>query len=222
MSVPDFQSLMLPSLKALSGGAETPISDVRSRVVASENLSDEDLREMIPSNRQTVFTNRISWAVTYMERAGLVERVGRAVYRLTEEGQRLLRQSPARVDMKVLRRYPAYVAWKSVSTTREESNSKTKSNDSKETPEEALGRAEKEIRKELEHNVLDRIRGADPVFLEQVIIKLLIAMGYGGGDEEMGKVTGRSGDDGIDGIIREDALGLDRTQKGDGPCCLVF
>ena len=211
MSVPDFQTLMLPSLKALSDGAERPISDVRTRVATSESLSDEDLREMIPSGRQPVFTNRISWAVIHMERAGLVERVGRAVYRLTKEGQRLLRQSPERIDMKVLRRYPEYVAWRSVSATRKASNLEAKSNDSEETPEEALEWAEKEIRKQLEHDVLERILGANPVFLEYVIIKLLIAMGYGGGDEEMGQVTGRSGDDGIDGIIREDALGLDEV-----------
>ena len=108
MAVPDFQSLMLPALRALSGGAETPISHVRARVAAAEHLTPEDLRETVPSGRQAVFTNRVSWAVIYMERAGLLERVRRGVYRMAAEGERVLRQNPARIDMQVLRRYPAY------------------------------------------------------------------------------------------------------------------
>ena len=99
MAVPDFQSLVLPSLRTLSGAAETPIADIRARVAESGNLSTEDLREMVPSGRQTVFTNRVSWAVIHMERAGLVERVRHAVYRMTEDGERLTTQNPARIDM---------------------------------------------------------------------------------------------------------------------------
>ena len=211
MAVPDFQSLMLPSLQALAGGAETPIADVRARVAEREDLSTEDLREMVPSGRQTVFTNRVSWAVIYMERAGLVERVRRAVYRLTDEGERLMRKDPTRIDMNVLREYPKYVAWRRVSTPREESKSKTKPTDSTDTPEEALEHAAQQVRRELEYDVLDRVRKTEPAFLEQVVIDLLIAMGYGGGDSAMGQVTGRSGDGGIDGTIREDALGLDEV-----------
>ena len=211
MAVPDYQSLMLPSLKALSGGEETPIAEVRSRVAKSENLSDEDLREMVPSGRQTVFTNRVSWAVIYMERAGLVERVRRAVYQLTDEGARLLRKDLGRIDNNMLRQYPAYNAWKSVSKDREESIAQTKSSDPTDTPQEALERAARQVRGELEYDVLERVRKAEPAFLEQVIVDLLIHMGYGGGDAAMGQVTGRSGDGGIDGTIREDALGLDEV-----------
>ena len=211
MAVPDYQSLMLPSLKALSGGEETPIAEVRSRVAESENLSAGDLREMVPSGRQTIFTNRVSWAVIYMERAGLVERVRRAVYRLTEEGERLLRKDLSRIDNNLLRQYPAYNAWKTMSSPPEESDPKPKSSDSTDTPQEALERAARQVRGELEFDVLDRVRKAEPAFLEQVVVDLLIAMGYGGGDAAMGQVTGRSGDGGIDGTIREDALGLDEV-----------
>ena len=212
MAVPDFQSLMLPSLRALSGGAETPLADVRARVAANENISAEDLREMLPSGRQTVFTNRVSWAVIYMTQAGLLERVRRAVYRLTEEGERLMRDDLARIDKHVLRGYPAYVAWRSGSTpSQKQSNLKTKPSDSTDTPEEALEFAAHQVRRELEYDVLDRVRKAEPAFLEQVVIDLLIAMGYGTGDAAMGQVTGRSGDGGIDGTIKEDALGLDEV-----------
>ena len=212
MAVPDFQSLMLPALQALSSGAETPISQVRARVAAAESLTPEDLHESLPSGRQAVFTNRVSWAVIYMERAGLVERVRRGVYRMAVEGKRLLRQEPTRIDLKVLRRYPAYREWKAESTSKAaKTDSSVEPNESLDTPEEVLERAAIQLRRELEIDLLRRMRNAEPVFLEQVVIDLLVAMGYGGGDPAMGRVTGRSGDGGIDGTIREDVLGLDEV-----------
>ena len=211
MPVPDFQALMLPALEALSDGDETSVSAIRNRVAESEKLTLEDVRELYPNSRQPVFTNRISWAVIFMERAGLVERVRRAVYRLTEEGKRLLAQSPAQVDLDVLRTYPAFLERpKNANTpsTRKDIAS-SPPGEATYTPEEALDRAARQLRAALETDVLDRVREAPPSFLEQVVIDLLIAMGYGGGDALMGRVTGRSGDGGIDGVIKEDALGLD-------------
>lgn len=108
MPVPDFQSLMLPALKAFASGEETPLSKVRERIAAAEGLTAHDVQEMLPSGRQRVFGNRVSWAVIYMERAGLVERVRRGVYRLTEDGKRLLSRTPSRIDMDLLGGYPAF------------------------------------------------------------------------------------------------------------------
>ena len=213
MAVPDFQSLMLPALQALTDRAETPLADVRSRIAVTENLTAEDLREILPSGRQSVFTNRVSWTIIHIARAGLVERVRRGVYRLTDDGEKLLRQKPVRIDMSVLREYAAYREWRSASTPPEErSGSWTPPDESTtDTPEEALDRAAQQVRGELEYDVLDRVCKAAPEFLEQVIIDLLIAMGYGGGDAAMGQVTGRSGDGGIDGTVKEDTLGLDEV-----------
>ena len=212
MPVPDYQSLMLPVLKALADGTERPISEVRERVAAAERLTPDDLREMLASG-QPMFTNRVSWAVIYMERASLVERVRRAIYRLTEEGKRLLAQAPARVDLDVLRTYPDYVAWlKKANAPATRNDAEPISPDeSTNTPEEALHRAVQQLRDALEADVLDRVRKAVPAFLEQAVVDLLIAMGYGGGDAAMGRVTGRSGDGGIDGTIKEDTLGLDEV-----------
>lgn len=213
MPVPDFQSLMLPALMALADGSPTPIGEVRDRVAASEGLTPEDVREMLPSGRQSVLVNRVSWAVMYMERAGLLERTKRGVYRLMPEGERLLSRMPARIDMAVLREYPGYAEWKKQapkpSAGQEAAHSQADA--LKETPEEALDRAAGELRSALEAEVLQRIREAAPAFLERVVVDLLIAMGYGGGDAAKGRVTGRSGDGGIDGTIREDALGLDEV-----------
>ena len=213
MPVPDFQSLMLPALKALSGGVETPVAELRARIAAAEGLTPEDMRKMHPSGRHSVFANRVAWAVIYMARAGLVKRVRRGIYRLTEEGDHLLRKSPTRVDTELLRTYPAFKEWKTPATTVGPADDAglAQSDEPADTPEEALHRAARELRSALEADVLDRVRNAGPAFLERVVVDLLIAMGYGGGDPAMGRVTGKSGDGGIDGTIREDALGLDEV-----------
>ena len=112
MPVPDYQSLMLPTLKALTDGVETSISELRARIATAGGLTQEDVSEKLPSGRRTVFANRVGWALLGLDRAGLVQRVRRAVYRLTTEGGRLLAREPARVDDDVLRTYPAVVEWK--------------------------------------------------------------------------------------------------------------
>ena len=213
MPIPDFQSLMLPALKAFAGGGEPPLSEVRERVVAATGLSAEDVREMLPSGRQTVFVNRVSWAVIYMERAGLLERVRRGVYRLTQEGEGLLAREPSRIDLNLLGEYPDYAAWSQRANALPPGEDTASRQDEaiSETPEEALDRAARQLSSALEADVLHRVRSAAPAFLERVVVDLLIAMGYGGGDSAKGRVTGRSGDGGIDGTIREDALGLDEV-----------
>ena len=108
MPVPDFQALMLPALRALGGGEEVPVAEVRKRVAAAERLTPEDIQELLPSGRQAVFTNRIAWALAYMTQAGLVERVRRGVYRVATQGTQLLDQAPAQIDTKLLEGYPAF------------------------------------------------------------------------------------------------------------------
>ena len=148
-----------------------------------------------------------------MERAGLLERVRRGVYTVTTEGGQLLSRAPARVDIRVLRKYSAYLMWSKKANTPSSGKVTTPMQPAgaEVTPEEALDRAVKQLRDALEVDVLDRVRKAAAAFLEQVVVDLLIAMGYGGGDAAMGQVTGRSGDGGIDGTIREDTLGLDEV-----------
>ncbi len=213
MPVPDYQSLMLPALEAFADGRKQPISQVRKRIAAAKGLTAEDVQEMLPRGRQTVFVNRVSWAVIYMARAGLLERVRRGVYRLTQEGKRVLSRNPSRIDLNLLEEYPDFAEWK------QQANSPPSGKDVEsrqnaeisDTPEEALERAAEQLRSALEADVLHRVRDTAPAFFERVVVDLLIAMGYGGGNAKMGDVTGRSGDGGIDGTIREDALGLDEV-----------
>ena len=205
---------MLPVLKSFSeGDAETPLKEVRKRVAAAEQLTEDDLAAMLPSGTQRVFNNRVAWAVIYLERAGLLMRVRRGVYRMAPEGEQVLGQAPTRIDMEFLGRFPAYAAWRKAGnkTQTKEQNGNKATKDSAETPEEALESAAQQLRDALELDLLKRVRSSEPAFLEQVVLDLLVAMGYGGGDPSMGRITGRSGDGGIDGTIREDTLGLDEV-----------
>ena len=216
MAVPDFQSLMLPVLKALADGGEVSVSEVRARLIITEKLTDKDAYEKFPSGHQPVLTNRVSWALKHMAEAGLHERVSRGVYRLTIDGGRLLAQSPPKIDLKLLRQYPLYREWADATnwTKPLSSNKKIASGQGitqTDTPDETLDKVIRQLRKTLQTDVLNWTRKARPAFLEQVVIDLLIAMGYGGGNASMGQVTGRAGDGGIDGTVREDALGLDEV-----------
>ena len=210
MPVPDFQSLMLPTLKAFAGGADTSTTEVRQRVADAEGLTPEALHELLPSGNVTKFANRVAWALVHLQKAGLVEKVQRGIYRLAAAGEQLLVQSPTRIDMPLLRHYPAYVAWRKAPSQKQDS-APTRADDAVDTPEEALDHAAAQLRQALEADLLDRVRAAPSTFLERVVVDLLIAMGYGGGNAARGRVTGQAGDGGIDGTIREDALGLDEV-----------
>lgn len=194
---------MLPALKAVSGGKDTSVRVVRERVAAAERLTEDDLREMLPSGQQSKFINRMSWVFNYLTRAGLLERVRRGVYRVTDKGRQVLAKPRKRIDVRFLRQIQENDGGIRVPISSPDQPQST--------PEEALEAAHQQLTGELTADVLDRLRKATPSFLEQVVVSLLIAMGYGGGDPAMGRVVGRAGDGGIDGTIKEDKLGLDEV-----------
>ncbi|MDE0153174.1 MAG: hypothetical protein OXN23_04810 [Gammaproteobacteria bacterium] len=168
MPIPDFQSLMLPTLKAFNASEEMPLSEVRKQIKDAEGLSAEDIREMLSSGRQTKFANRVNWAVIYMERAHLLARVRRGVYRLTQEGKRLLVQAPLRIDINLLEeKYPDFAEWRQRANTLPRGKDEgAKQNDNIiETPEEVLERVAQQLRSELEADVLSRVRDAESSFL---------------------------------------------------------
>jgi restriction system protein len=210
MAVPDFQSLMLPVLRAVADG-EIAAADLRSRVADDLRLAEADLAEMLPSGRQTTFANRTAWANVFLQRAGLLEKVSRGVYRITAGGRKVLTERPERLDMRFLERYPGYVEWRQRSAAIKpiggESARETEPQD--QTPEEQIETSYTALTSALQSDVLERVREMPPAFFERLIVDLLIAMGYGGGRAEMGQAIGRAGDGGIDGMIKEDALGLD-------------
>jgi restriction system protein len=186
---------------------------MRERIARELGLSDSDLAEMLPSGRVTTFANRVSWANVYLQRAGLLEKVARGVYRISEDGRGVLGEAPKRIDMRFLERYPAYVEWqrRSAAGAAPDANVPRALSpaDNGATPEEQIERSHTALVAALEADLLDRVREKPPEFFERLIVDLLVRMGYGGGRAEMGKAVGRTGDSGIDGIIKEDALGLD-------------
>ncbi len=212
MTVPDFQTLMLPVLRAIGDAETSRPPEVRERVANYCRLSAEQLAERLPSGRQATFENRVAWANVYLQRAGLIETVKRGVYRITTRGRAVLEAPPDRIDRHFLRRFPEFTAWRE----REAATSENGSSDpspagvaADQTPQEAIELAVQALDQELRVSLLARIRQLSPEAFERLILDLLVAMGYGGGRAEMARQTQRSNDDGIDGVIKEDALGLD-------------
>lgn len=214
MSVPDYQSLMLPLLKyAQMRDSEVTTNEAVDFLAKELNLTEEDLREMLPSGTQFTFANRVGWAATYMKKAGLLEPTRRGYYRITERGRELLAKNPAVINVKLLEKYPEFLEFtkpKGTRTRNRESITEAKSiTDSAATPSEALEAAYENLRYELADELLAKLKATSPAFFERVVVELLVKMGYGGSRADAGRAIGRSGDGGIDGIIKEDKLGLD-------------
>jgi len=211
MAVPDFQTLMLPVLRAVA--SQDTISSVELRKVVADvvRLSADDLAEMLPSGRQSTFANRVAWANVFLQRAMLIEPVKRGVYRATTRGREVQRAEPTRIDMKFLEQFAEYRNWRNLDERGVETKGRIDAQESVSTttPLETIEHAIQAIDNELRTALLARIRKLDPVAFERLILSLLVAMGYGGGRAEMARQTPRSNDDGIDGVIKEDALGLD-------------
>jgi restriction system protein len=209
MPVPDYQSVMLPLLKfAEERNAEISTNDAVEALAARLGLSDDELKEMLPSGVQRTFVNRVGWASTYMKKAGLLEPTRRGYYRITPRGKELLRQKPKAINVKLLKQYPEFLEFQRLKGTR--SNEKPETLEiSKATPSEALEAAYENLRDELMDELLGKLKQSSPSFFERIVVELLVKMGYGGSRADAGKAVGKSGDGGIDGIIKEDKLGLD-------------
>lgn len=212
MSVPDYESLMLPLLRALEDGAEHAVRDLREKLAIELKLSDADRRELLPSGKQSVFANRLGWAKTYLEKAGLLRSVRRGVYVVSEAGKQVLLANPTEITNVMLGKYPAFRAFVDggVDDGSEGAPLVPQSVvESKATPQEQLEAAYRELRRQTERELLDFTLKVSPGFFEHLVVDLLVTMGYGGSVEDAGRALGRSGDGGIDGLIKEDTLGLD-------------
>ncbi len=216
MAIPDYQTLMLPVLKVAGDGQEHRIGDAVNQLARDFGLTEEEQQQILPSGKQATFANRVGWAKTYLVQAGLLEATKRAHFKITDRGKKSLAEGPPRIDVEYLSQFAEFVQFKErgrlpgteASTNVAETPSVPLQ---AETPDELLRSTVKQIETALKKELLDRILAAPPVFFESLIVALLLAMGYGGSREEAGKIVGRSGDGGIDGVIDQDALGLDRV-----------
>ena len=208
--IPNYQVFMLPVLKAASHGAIN-ISKVIDDIANKMNISDED-RKIKTSTGSTLLYSRISWAKSYMVQAGLLEIVGRGQFVATAEGLALLAKNPQEINNKTLEKYPSFNAFKKRSKkTKEKSSGSSDNSDLDElSPEEAIHQSLENLNSSLASELINRILKANPAFFENLIIKLLVAMGYSNNTDEGWEHTGKSGDDGIDGVINQDVLGVDK------------
>jgi len=209
--VPDYQSLMLPVLRAATAG-EQRIGAVVQRLGEELGLSEAARAALLASGRQTIFANRVHWAKTYLAKAGLVEATRRGHFRLTQRGADVLAASPERIDNRFLSRFEEFRQFSDRSAQPTDDEVVPEPADAAEqTPDEIMRAAHRRIEAALAEDLLDRVRAAPPDFFERLIVNLLLAMGYGGSAADAGRALGRSGDDGVDGVIDQDALGLDRV-----------
>jgi restriction system protein len=208
MPIPDYQSLMLPILEIVKDRQEHTVSELRQRIATSLGLTDSELTERLASDTTTVFMNRIGWAVQYLKSAGAIRAVRRAVYEVTDRGVSLLRPNPTEITLKILRQYPEFVDFEGRGQDTEKATS-TVPTETKATPEELLEGNFKTLRDALALELLEAIKNGTPGAFERIVVDLLVAMGYGGSVDDAGKVVGKSGDGGIDGIIKQDKLGLE-------------
>ena len=209
MAIPDFQTVMLPLLKFCADKCEHSLREAVEVLSKELNLTVEDLAARLPSGQQAVFHNRIGWAQWHLKTARLLNSPRRGVFHITERGIQVLVGKPSRIDLKFLDQFPEHEMRALARKGGVEATPQTVRVDEEQTPEEALEFAHQSIRQALGQELLSRILACSPVFFEELVVELLVAMGYGGSRRDAGERVGQSGDGGIDGIIKEDRLGLD-------------
>ena len=208
MAIPDFQSLMLPVLKASADG-EVKIGDVVSSLGMSLGLSDQDLSELLPSGKQTTFANRVNWAKSYLGKAGLVTLTRRGYFQISQKGIDVLKSPPPVINTKFLEALAGFKIYQPNIVGGKPEPQVTPGVDEL-TPDERIRSARDELEATLAAELLEKILAAPPSFFERLVVQLLVAMGYGGSAADAGRALGKTGDGGVDGVIDQDALGLDQ------------
>ena len=208
--IPTYQTLMLPLLKAVKNGKEHRLNDLVDILANEFNLSDDERKELLPSGQTFLFGNRVAWARAYLKKAGLLDAPKRGFVCITKRGLDVLKQNPKEVNVALLQQFQEFIEFQNVKREDRESISGDQLTFvSTQTPEEILEDSYQSIRKSLAQELLDKITKLSPTFFERLVVELLVKMGYGGSMKDAGKAIGKSGDEGIDGTIKEDKLGLD-------------
>jgi restriction system protein len=210
LPIPDFQSLMLPLLEHVADGSEYTIAGSRDILADRYNMTDEERSQRLPSGAANMFYNRLAWAKTYLERAGLLIKIKRGVFKISDTGLELVQNPPDRIDISYLQRFDAFNEFRKKSSGNASENIEPSiPQENEATPEESLDLAYKDLRDDLATQLLSQIKSSHPSFFEKLVVDLMLKMGYGGPGDDAGTVTPYGHDGGIDGLINEDALGLD-------------
>ena len=222
MAIPDFQSVMLPLVKLLGDSQERTMREVTALLAESFQLTIPETEELLPSGQQSIFSNRVAWAKSHLKAAGLLDNPARGRVRISDLGRTVLAESPPSINVRFLKRFQSYCEFiaKSVPTPDAEIAGDAPAVEERRAPLELIDAAYKSLRQATAEDLVSKLKVCSPSFFESVVVRLLVAMGYGGVAGH-GTVTGRSGDGGIDGVIKQDKLGLDvvciQAKRWDGP-----
>lgn len=210
MPIPDYQTLMQPLLRFAADGNDHTTREAVEVLATEFQLTPAERSELLASGQQAIFNNRVGWANSYLKKAGLLESPRRGALRITARGKQILGDNPPSIDVKYLERFPEFIEFRDASrNNRETTTTESVAIATEKTPEEALELAHQSLRLSLAQDILSRILSCSPTFFERLVVELLVKMGYGGSRRDAGERIGQSGDGGIDGIIKEDRLGLD-------------
>lgn len=211
MPIPDFQSLLLPVLSAISDGSEHRMKDIIEILAQTFKLTEDERKQLLPSERAFLFDNRVHWARFYLKKAGLVDTFKRGTITITKRGSEVIGKSPKAINLNFLRQFPEFNEGVTAKENKSRSSIDEMPQASNEigTPEETLENAYLKIREALCQEILSKVISLSPNYFEKLVVELLVKMGYGGSIKDAGRVIGKSGDEGIDGTIKEDKLGLD-------------
>ena len=209
MTIPDYQLFLLPLLQLLEDGQEHSLRDFYEILADQSQLTEEDRQQQLPSGQQKTYINRIGWAKTHLKKASLLDSPKRGTCVITDRGLELLKQNPKSLSANSLKVFPEYQVFCQITTKSDSTDTVITTIDTDRTPEEILQEAYFTLRSEIKDDILQLLKSSSPAFFEQVVVDLLVAMGYGGSRKAAGKAIGGSGDGGVDGIISEDPLGLD-------------
>lgn len=207
MKIPDYQSIMLPLLEFSNDAKDHSVREAIEAMASKFGLTDEDRKELLPSGQQPTFDNRVGWARTYLKKASLLEAPRRGYFRITQRGRDVLKDKPSEINVSFLKQFQDFrdsMIFRSSEQDLEPFHALGIG-----TPEETLEAAYQKLRQDLASEIIQTLKNCSPIFFERLVVDVLVKMGYGGTRQDAGKAVGRSGDDGIDGIIKEDRLGLD-------------
>lgn len=210
MPIPDYQTLMLPLLKIAGDGKVHTKREALSVLAEQFKLTEDEGKELLPSGNQAIFDNRVGWARTYLKKAVLIEYVQRGQFQITERGKSVLAKNPPRIDVPYLRQFPEFLEFHKKPAHTAAVQEQVEELEAVETPEELVASGYLSLRQQVEHELLLRVKDCPPEFFERLVVKLLTTIGYGGSLADAGKALGKSGDGGVDGVIKEDKLGLDQ------------
>ena len=221
MAIPDYQTLMLPLLKLTGDEKEHSLKFTTKELAQDFGLSEIELAEMLPSARKTRFYDRVGWAGTYLRKAGLLISPQRGKFQITKRGLEVLKNPPERITVNFLEQFDEFVQFRERREKNADNDTIIPKDVESQTPEEAIESAYLNIKQSLTDEILQTVKNCSPSFFETLVIDVLVKMGYGGTRKDAGKAIGKSGDNGIDGIINEDRLGLDviyiQAKKWDNP-----